>query len=290
LWYGSREEKEITMRKDMSKVVIERPRWGHACPNAKTRLRVCHHDEVEKFDDLPQRISGSRSKHLGRKGHKSFSDLLGPLQKYLRRQVGRPWNVVHSEMAQTLDRRKVTGQHIFEHVEREVELHVEIDEDGVVFHQSWSGRYLVRGLYVHPRTGLLCWQEAKYGKYVSRGTQLRQQRQTCERQQISYDQSYVRINGVWYVGDYVAEDNAQAPESPPARDAYDTPEKLRERVEDFGTRYWNGKRWMQLIGKRKCSPQELQKAGLRNAKQSESGLSCFWGERLRCAPQLFQKE
>jgi hypothetical protein len=51
---------------------------------------------------------------------KEFSDVLGPLRRYLRKQAGRPWDKVWSEIATTLDSRSLTGQHIFDHIRREL--------------------------------------------------------------------------------------------------------------------------------------------------------------------------
>src|SRR5262245_30944960 len=155
------------MRKDMSKVVTERPREGHYLASRKTRLRIRRYDPEKVYDDLPLRVSGSRNKHLvnARKQTRSrydevkhFSDLIGPLQRFLRSNVGRPWDDVYSEMKRSLDSRKVTGQHIFDHVKWEVELHPVIGEDGKIYesYPHCRKRRLLQGLYVDPRTGLLC--------------------------------------------------------------------------------------------------------------------------------------
>ena len=154
------------MRDDMSKVVIERPRYGHGLPNGKTRLRVRRFNYEleynEDFDDLmdglPKRVSGSRSRYLRNEMTKSFTDLLGPLYRFLRSNVGRPWDAVYSEMSEHLDNRKTAGRHIFDHAEDMVI--VNCYEEGCVVYEnnSWGRRPAqVDGLYVHPRTGLLCW-------------------------------------------------------------------------------------------------------------------------------------
>jgi hypothetical protein len=41
--------------------------------------------------------------------------------------------------------------------------------------------------------------------------------------------------------------------------------KTQEEMARHGASYWDGKRWMLLLSKRKYSQQELQKAGLKNA-------------------------
>jgi hypothetical protein len=51
-----------------------------------------------------------------------FYDKLGPAMRWLRSQVGRPWNKVRSELFARFDTRTTAGRHIlFDHVLREVE-------------------------------------------------------------------------------------------------------------------------------------------------------------------------
>ena len=232
------------MREDMSKVVIERPRRGHADPNLKTGWRSRRYDPEKEYDDLPTRLTASM-----RSGTKNFSDLLSPLRRYLRSNVGRPWNKVWSEMKEHLDDRKTTGRHIFEHVEREVALHCYVGTDGRIYpSRSWyRDIYPVEGLYVHPRTGLLCWKEARYYKDKKR-------REAAVREilriEISDARCYLKLKGLWYIGEYVAGEK---------------PENLLhgDEAED-GTCYYSRGRWLLLKKKKQCNGEELRKAGLSN--------------------------
>jgi hypothetical protein len=59
-----------------------------------------------------------------------------------------------------LDKRGLAGQHIFEHIRREVETHTRVGEDGKVHGRprwTWD-TWPVEGLFVHPRTKLLCYE------------------------------------------------------------------------------------------------------------------------------------
>jgi hypothetical protein len=48
---------------------------------------------------------------------REFHDKLGPAKRWLDRQVGRPWNLVRSEMLQRFDTRTTPGRHIvFDHM------------------------------------------------------------------------------------------------------------------------------------------------------------------------------
>lgn len=56
------------------------------------------------------------------KVYKDFTDKLGPMYRWLRSQVGRPWSEVRSEVFQKFDIRTTAGRHIlFDHLLRSVE-------------------------------------------------------------------------------------------------------------------------------------------------------------------------
>jgi hypothetical protein len=143
----------------MKKVVVERPRGQSYVPNRKfgARLRyIPDHD----YDEQPKRVGISASYRDYGYSAKWFTDVLGPLERFLRRSVGRPWNDVYSEMCASLDRRKATGQHIFDHTEQMVETNCFMGANGKICHLRWGRDQVeVNGLYVHPQTGLLCWAE-----------------------------------------------------------------------------------------------------------------------------------
>ena len=85
------------MRSDMAKVVTERPRRGHGNPSKKWGRRLGK-NEYDAEDHGPTRAPIARHHQYGWNA-KEFSDLLGPLRRYLRKQVGRPWNKVWSEIS-----------------------------------------------------------------------------------------------------------------------------------------------------------------------------------------------
>jgi hypothetical protein len=185
------------MREDMSKVVVERPRWGHSLPSSKTRLRIRHYDPEKDYEDLPKRVSGSRSKYIHAGDIKSFTDLLSPLRRFLRTNVGRPWDKVYSEMRENLDDRKVTGRHVFEHVEMEVETHALIGGDGEVYILGYnSGLEPIYGFYVDPRTGLLCRSESR-PPWKQRGKS-KTHAQEVNHVRLSANTGYAKLNGIWY--------------------------------------------------------------------------------------------
>jgi len=159
------------MRNDMSKVVVERPRGGHHIGlhgrnrGTKTRLRTLLPQSWElDDDDLPASTVLTAKRHPISPNRpendayddKNFSDLLGPLRGYLRKQVGRPWDDVYSELSQHLDRRSLSGRHIWGHVESDVSVNTWMGRSGKIYTRRY-GTHLVEDFYVHPLTGLLCY-------------------------------------------------------------------------------------------------------------------------------------
>src|SRR5262252_4664364 len=158
------------MRPDMHKVVVERPRHGSRQKNRKWGQRLPVVPE-SNYEDQPKFVSSGRKRQYGNAG-KWLSDVLGPLEGFLHNNVGRPWNKVYSELRQGLDARKVTGQHIFDHLEMMVETNCWIGADRNVYSYGW--RYRVNGFYVHPKSGLLCFQQRQSARQREKERLLRQ--------------------------------------------------------------------------------------------------------------------
>ena len=108
------------MRDDMAKVVTERPRRGHGNASKKTTgPRIRAYDPDRDYDE-PTRLPIARGRQYGY-DCKEFSDLLNPLKRYLRSCIGQPWNKIHSKLSRKLDRRSLSGSHIWDHVMWEIE-------------------------------------------------------------------------------------------------------------------------------------------------------------------------
>lgn len=143
------------MRQDMAKVVTEPPRRGHKAPSTKWGRRLGKH-EYDAEDQGATRAPIARRRQYGYNA-KAFSDALAPLRRYLRKQVGRPWNVVWSEITTSHDSRSLSGGHLLDHIRAEVACHTFPGADGRIFDAGRSGPVPVGGLYVHPTTRLLCY-------------------------------------------------------------------------------------------------------------------------------------
>jgi hypothetical protein len=107
--------------------------------------------------DEPTRLPIARGRQYGYEA-KEFSDLINPLRRYLRSCIGRPWRKVHSELSKTLDRRSLSGSHIWDHVMWEIETDCYVGPDRLVYSKRRTyhlGDTPIHGLYVHPTTGLI---------------------------------------------------------------------------------------------------------------------------------------
>jgi hypothetical protein len=130
------------MRPDMFKVIVERPRRGH-------------HDAGELR--LPRDDRAKVPNGRGR-GSKQLNENLAPLARFLRRNVGRPWSAVYSEICAGLSVRSAVQKHVRDHLKDLVRLKV-YEHDGslwTILHKPYK---LERGkrdvLYVCARTGIL---------------------------------------------------------------------------------------------------------------------------------------
>jgi hypothetical protein len=151
------------MRDDMAKVVTERPRRGHGNKSRKTTGVPIRRFDAEVDYDEPVRLPISRGRQYGWNA-KEFSDLINPLKRYLRTCIGRPWGKVHSELSRKLDRRSISGSHIWNHVMWEVETDCCIGPDRLAYSNNRThlrGNWPIDGLYVDPRTGLIREQRPK---------------------------------------------------------------------------------------------------------------------------------
>ena len=150
------------MRRDLAKVIVERPRPGSSRHVAR---RFCRMDPKsialteDDFDAFPSRIGHKRAAVLAG-DRKSLNENLAPLRRFLGKQVGRPWNKVWAELSAHIRPENIVQQHVRDHVKDFVAYRT-FAKGGQVFiigrfggpqplcQSNWPE------LYVDPITGLL---------------------------------------------------------------------------------------------------------------------------------------
>lgn len=195
------------MRWDMAKQICERERRGSKNGEMYSRFeRRGTKNKLRKGSDDFDNFQ-SIKKHVPRFEQKELNENLNPLRRFLLKNVGRPWNKVHSEICENIKLSNTVQRHILQHVEWDVELHVKmVDGNPYVVNKYGMGRewkpltgYGRRPqLYVNPDTGLL--QKAPEG-------QTYRQRQRAYRNHIPSNRffpadnlliQYWKLDGIWY--------------------------------------------------------------------------------------------
>jgi len=206
------------MRKDMFKVIVERPRGGADFRVNRSRLAG--------EDDLPARVGMKRFRALNRTRTKWLNENLAPLKRYLMKQAGRPWSKVYSEICENLDANNTVKQHVRDHLQDFVVTKVAIGKDGEWMNGTERGRWAVNGvtwsqpLYVDPNDGLLK-RSDKLWKTLGVDTTPNWRRARPKPVDpnvkiLDHDTELRRLDGVWYEIKYGVRDDI-----PPGQFAFD---------------------------------------------------------------------
>lgn len=170
------------MRKDMFKVIVERPRASGRTPvQTPTRAavaraemqRIMHEGYEEDEDGVAYTTDNTLKTFEPIKsrydGHRSLNENLAPLFRFLEKSVGRPWDEVYSEVREHLRMDSAVQLHVVQHLNWTVNEKTYMGEDGHVYATDHSWRrgihaldlpapYSMHSYYVHPETKLLCRQ------------------------------------------------------------------------------------------------------------------------------------
>lgn len=169
------------MRKDMFKVIVERPRSNSRWADSMSRRARERHemanilkndwsdDEVENSKGLSHELNTHEPMKNRYDSSKSLNENLAPLFRFLEKSVGRPWDEVYSEVREHLRMDSSVQLHVVQHLNWTVTEATYMGEDGHVYatDRSWQRTYSALDLptpysmhnyYVHPETKLLCRQ------------------------------------------------------------------------------------------------------------------------------------
>ncbi len=235
----------------MHKVVVERPRGGQGWAKKFLRPDV-------PFDHLPK-YQGIKRPHRHRKW---FTDLLGPLHRWLRAQLGRPWDDVYSEACAVIKADSVVRAHIRTHLLEFVERNTFMKDGEVCVLNTGSGlvipvarvRFWRMQLYVHPETGLLC-EVPPRSKLSLRREKAEAARVLRQRWPMA-DLAHVQIHGLWFACQF---------KPVRARDSFPAYDHERGRMVGLSELRWRDGEHLLCVAKRQLSHRELRRHGLVNA-------------------------
>lgn len=195
------------MREDFEKLLCEEPRYGSSWKNDSVKKSRRYKDikDPDRLDELPR-----HERMKPRDGWlKDFGEHLGPLKRFLRSRVGKPWDDVYSEIRERVRVDKATQLHILQHLEHYVFLRVRLDKKSRVYDEdaTWGrDRQLMddgQTFYVDPRSGILkvpARKGRRYGRYyreVGEFGSTNVQYMPPEGLD-SKDMIFEKINGTWF--------------------------------------------------------------------------------------------
>lgn len=96
------------MRKDMFKVIVERPRLGGNYYRHKPISIVGEAEDLPKYESMTMPYNQGHAR-------KQLNENLSPLIRFLDKQVGRPWDSVWSELCEYLDSSSAVKKHVKDH-------------------------------------------------------------------------------------------------------------------------------------------------------------------------------
>jgi hypothetical protein len=153
-------------RKKMKKVLTERPRKSggtrpaHSISN-KVNVNDIDISDIDDLFDLEDKVTTpplSPAEEFGYSAKKyNLSDHIKPLERFLHKQVGRPWDKVHSELVEQVPQDGTLNQHVWGHINDFVNVHTHLDGKRRCYKTAYDGYYRELGdgvLYVH-ESGIL---------------------------------------------------------------------------------------------------------------------------------------
>lgn len=245
------------MRLDMAKVLVERPRPPSRVPRGR---------DGRKFRDMSE--AAFLPMKAGYRDLKSLNENLRPLERYLWRQINRPWDKVYREMCAVIDGRNAVQRHILEHLRQYVAIHTsEVDGDLIDLGNRFFGPGPIwQSLYVHPRTGML----RRNSKDVSWRRRYRERQQIAEREranrwrELSPSRQLHRLDEQWFIVEIEALPPAPAIVWDAVRRRHITqgPSETRRAMQERYAQDLFGRSGVYAASKRQLSSREMRDYGL----------------------------
>lgn len=188
------------MRKDMSKVIVERPRTGRS----RAGLRPGRTRTLVDDDGEPIRAKGAREPAKRAQKDKGLNETLNPLKRYLATNIGRPWDKVYSEISEHLKPTSTVQQHVRDHLQDFVAIKTRMKAGKVMVASRFGGERALEDhhslYYVHPRTGLLRKNE-HYQRWGAkwRAARLKAEAELAQRMRVIDEKTQLHLfDDVWW--------------------------------------------------------------------------------------------
>jgi len=277
------------MRTDMFKVIVERPRKHKHGDIEAARRR-------DAFDG-PMQL-GMRAGY----GYRALNENLSPLRRYLRSQVGRPWDKVFGEICAHIDRRSTVQQHSHQHIEDFIAVQVKRD-NGRLFNlrelgsRFWPDKGLRQELYVDPRSGLIRVNE-EYRPWNRRRAERAGEHEAAiaaRRRVIDAKTMLLKLEAGWFCVDVDSLPawstreivvHGQRRCRRHAEERFDVVLRRKTSIADVDNaelrEYWYGHRGVYGVKKRQLSRREMKKYGIETG--SEPATAAVRQSRRRSSP------
>ena len=136
------------MRRDIDKVIFERAKSGRTWASKTPRANpVLLDPSGDQFNERSNQVRLNRQKL--RNSH------FNALERFLVRNVGRPWDKVYAEICASADARSFLKAEVRGYVEYVVAVKCWMEGRKVMTPYCGRPGEVVTGLYVHPRSGVL---------------------------------------------------------------------------------------------------------------------------------------
>jgi hypothetical protein len=191
------------MRNDFNRVLTEDPRRGGQKFHDVRRSKG---NDVFDEEFAGGKESMMRRRRIAKGERKRFGDHLAPLEGWVRKQVGRNWDDVYSEVCKLFDRRSQIKDHVHQHLLRDfVELNTKFIDGKVCVLSRWDGwteitsDYRRYTFYVHPVTKILCSTEKQREPGAAKRDEAKAEEAVAKVFRKHGDHHMFFVDGVWWV-------------------------------------------------------------------------------------------
>lgn len=202
------------MRDDLDKVLTESPRSGGG---GKFPRQIKYKGDLENLDQVSIK-TGIRKPYginsdPGNRNTKMFTDQLSPLYGLIRKNIGKNWDKLFSELRKKFKPDSRTHQHIYEHLFQFIEVKTRLHEGVVQYNErrlfsgdtnAWKPIDSHVEFYVHPKTHCII-KNKRYQNWKQRRNQNEKERLAKEakfKKVISKDLEACLINDIWYLFEF----------------------------------------------------------------------------------------